>query len=100
MNDEQTSRPAPDRPAGDRLDPADLRIERSIMKIERKAAIIVQGNEVLTKSGFVPIVQITPRNQIRMYESVSKAKSASLQCGGTPIEVIETIEIPVGTIWN
>ena len=70
------------------------------MKIERKAAIIVQGNEVLTKSGFVPIIQLTTRNRIRTYESVSKAKSASLQCGGVPIEVIETIEIPAGTIWN
>ena len=72
------------------------------MKITRKAAVIVRGDEILCASGFVPIEKISTRNRIRVYESVPRAESALKQSwfnGAKAIEVIEQIGIPGGTSW-
>ena len=77
------------------------------MKITRKAAVIVRGDEILCASGFVPIQRLSTRNRIRVYESVSRAESALKQSwfigevfdGAKAIEVIEQIGIPGGMSW-
>ena len=72
------------------------------MQIERKAAVIVRGDKILCARGFVPIEKISTRNRIRVYKSVSRAESAMKHGyfdGAKAIEVIESIEIPGGTIW-